>query len=403
MSKISKSKSRSRTRAEGRPEEPNQMLKDIEEGIAETIATKASALHQNMQEFKDRMLQQRLSQEAAAEEQLLASNLGSGETFHGMSSSVPAYAQHSSPFGGQMASDPQPARRSWQNPRQVSFSPPSFRHDEQTRQSFGRSPHQQLHNQSFLESSIGHIGDNANANIQTRQSLDASIHQVHQLMQIPMPQNQLDVGSKLVNANHFIHSIITMVEELQSQREDSLQNNMLLPRQVVDELRLKLTGAFERLAMLGDEASQGDQLLNIFQNFMADIGQKIHVYLSQSGWQYPIRSELVQQIILNLADKLTQYEFYDALPLVAKGLHDLRISLAVQKLQSLHNGMQDGSQYKFVNMLKQEFANRRMKKANLQKVLKRYLAKYDRLSVRTFFKYWQTKVQKEYRQHMKDL
>ena len=142
---------------------------------------------------------------------------------------------------------------------------------------------------------------------------------------------------------------------------------------------------------------------NIFQNFMADMGQKIHIYLSQSGWQYPIRSELVQQILLNLADKLTQYEFYDALPLIAKGLHDLRISLAVQKLQSLHNGLQDGSHYKFVNMLKQDFANRKMKKARLQKVIKRYLGKYDRLSVRTFFKYWQTKVQKEYQKHMSDL
>ena len=137
----------------------------------------------------------------------------------------------------------------------MSFSPPSFRHEDQTRQSFGRSPNQQLHNQSFLESSIGHIADNANPNIQTRQSLDASMHQVHQLMQIPMPQNQLDVGSKLVNANHFIHSIISMIEELQAQRQDSLQNNMLLPQPVVDELRLKLTGAFERLGMLGDEAS----------------------------------------------------------------------------------------------------------------------------------------------------
>jgi len=44
-----------------------------------------------------------------------------------------------------------------------------------------------------------------------------------------------------------------------------------------------------------------------------------------------------------------EYEFHDALPLVAKGLHDLRISLGVSKLQALHSDKQASGSYCFFN------------------------------------------------------
>jgi hypothetical protein len=36
---------------------------------------------------------------------------------------------------------------------------------------------------------------------------------------------------------------------------------------------------------------------------------------------------MIQNILAQLSDQLTQYEFHEALPIMAKGLHDLRISL----------------------------------------------------------------------------
>lgn len=49
----------------------------------------------------------------------------------------------------------------------------------------------------------------------------------------------------------------------------------------------------------------------------------------ESQGQSMVQSGLVDKVLFNLLDQITQYEFYDALPIIAKGMHDLRISLAV--------------------------------------------------------------------------
>jgi hypothetical protein len=50
-----------------------------------------------------------------------------------------------------------------------------------------------------------------------------------------------------------------------------LKNNMLLPESEIQELRLKLTGAFERLEALPDEMNKTETLIGVFQNFFGDI------------------------------------------------------------------------------------------------------------------------------------
>lgn len=70
--------------------------------------------------------------------------------------------------------------------------------------------------------------------------------------------------------------------------------------------------------------------MNIFSGFVSDIAAKLMIYLSEGEQNgETTRSYAVQMILAQLADQLTQYEFYDALPLIANGLHDLRISLGV--------------------------------------------------------------------------
>jgi hypothetical protein len=76
-----------------------------------------------------------------------------------------------------------------------------------------------------------------------------------------------------------------------------------------------------------------------------------------------------------MTDQLIQYEFHDALPLMAKGLHDLRISLAVQKLQSLHNEKQSAGSFMFFNTLKQSDILKVKKTGIVKKVIKRYIKK----------------------------
>jgi hypothetical protein len=47
---------------------------------------------------------------------------------------------------------------------------------------------------------------------------------------------------------------------------------------------------------------------------------------------------LLQNVLLNLIDQIAKIDFHDAIPHIARALHDLRISLAVQKLQTLVSG-----------------------------------------------------------------
>lgn len=51
-----------------------------------------------------------------------------------------------------------------------------------------------------------------------------------------MPEKNLDIGTKLQNAKSYIYYFLNMLPSLRT-----------------DELRLKLTGAFERLDLVSDE------------------------------------------------------------------------------------------------------------------------------------------------------
>ena len=46
---------------------------------------------------------------------------------------------------------------------------------------------------------------------------------------------------------------------------------MLLPESEIQELRLKLTGAFDRLETLPDEMNKTETLIGVSQNFFGDI------------------------------------------------------------------------------------------------------------------------------------
>jgi len=78
--------------------------------------------------------------------------------------------------------------------------------------------------------------------------------------------------------------------------------------------------------------------------------------------QSMVQSGLVDKVLFNLLDQITQYEFYDALPIIAKGMHDLRISLAVQKLQSLHFQKSNSGSFIFLNHLKRSNQNTNKRK-----------------------------------------
>ena len=68
---------------------------------------------------------------------------------------------------------------------------------------------------------------------------------------IPSIYNQGDLGAKLLNAKTFIKYILNMISEIQDDfakeyHEQSVPE-YVLPPPAIGELRLKLTGAFERL------------------------------------------------------------------------------------------------------------------------------------------------------------
>lgn len=50
---------------------------------------------------------------------------------------------------------------------------------------------------------------------------------------------------------------------------------MLLPESEIHELRLKLTGAFDRIESMTDELNKTETLIGVFQNFFGDITQKV--------------------------------------------------------------------------------------------------------------------------------
>ena len=162
-----------------------------------------------------------------------------------------------------------------------------------------------------------------------------------------------------------------MISDIQEQHA---RENPVLPQPTISELRLKLTGAFERLEQISDEANKAETLAGIFQNFFADISNKIQKNLAQRDTSEHIlgQSRLIQSILFNLIDQITQYEFYDALPYIGRGMHDLRISLAVQKLSTLHAQKSNASGYVFFNQLKKGQAVRKTMRCQLKKILKRY-------------------------------
>ena len=146
-----------------------------------------------------------------------------------------------------------PNRKSWgqYNPRQVSFSPPSFNRHEQARSSFGPLTGERI------------IHGNDESSIMLMAS--PNIQRVNQyVVGIPVPQKQLDMATKLKNVKSYIYYILN-----------------LLPQLRTDELRLKLTGAFERLDQCSDEFEQSEMLMSVFSNFVSDIASKLHLYLQE--------------------------------------------------------------------------------------------------------------------------
>ena len=97
-------------------------------------------------------------------------------------------------------------------------------------------------------------------------------------------------------------------------------------------------------------------------------------------------------VLVNLSDQLTQYEFHEALPVMAKSLHNLRVSLGVEKLWALHNIKLAGSEYLCFSHIKQKVLTNKLRSSKALKVFKRYIAKQDALSVRNSFSYWHSKV-----------
>jgi hypothetical protein len=67
---------------------------------------------------------------------------------------------------------------------------------------------------------------------------------------------------------------------------------------------------------------------------MGDIAQKLEMFLDQEQptSDFRIESNMVRDVVNFLTLQVTKYEFMDSLPEIAKGLHDYRLSLAVQKL-----------------------------------------------------------------------
>ena len=58
-----------------------------------------------------------------------------------------------------------------------------------------------------------------------------------------------ELNNKMANAKSFIHYIINLIENIQTGVPDS---ELVLARSNINELRLKLTGAFERLEQIPD-------------------------------------------------------------------------------------------------------------------------------------------------------
>ena len=117
-----------------------------------------------------------------------------------------------------------------------------------------------LGDQSFLQSSINMAA-----------SPDQRMRGANMGVQIPMPQKGLDIGTKVYNAKNYIQCILSLITD--SSRVDN--GVRLLPESKVEELKLKMTGAFERLEMVHDEYQQGEQLVNVFANFVGDIAEKL--------------------------------------------------------------------------------------------------------------------------------
>ena len=68
-------------------------------------------------------------------------------------------------------------------------------------------------------------------------------------MHIPLPQKNLDIGTKVFNARGYITSILNLLTD-----PSNIQKGVrLLPESKVEELKLKMVGAFERLDMVHDE------------------------------------------------------------------------------------------------------------------------------------------------------
>jgi len=81
----------------------------------------------------------------------------------------------------------------------------------------------------------------------------------------------LDIGTKVFNAKNYISCVLNLITDY-SKNDNGV---ILLPEGKVEELRLKMIGAFERLEMVHDEYQQGEQLVAIFRNFAGDISDKL--------------------------------------------------------------------------------------------------------------------------------
>jgi len=71
--------------------------------------------------------------------------------------------------------------------------------------------------------------------------------------------------------------------------------------------------------------------MSIFANFVGDIATKLQTFLLESelSQKYEGRTLMIQNILAHLSEQITEYEFHEALPIMAKGFHDLRISLGL--------------------------------------------------------------------------
>lgn len=112
---------------------------------------------------------------------------------------------------------------------------------------------------------------------------------------------------------------------------------------------------------------------------------------------------MVKNILDQLVYQLTRYEFVDSLPEIAKTLHGLRVSLGVQKLQSLHNEKQNNGSFMFFNLIKNKRTNRKRQVEVMGKALRLYVEKQEGLSLRQFFAQWKCKVDRQQKKQIKHI